>query len=128
VADLPAGKEPPQRQRSLRELRPVGLEVIQAGSTPAQRWAYLIDRYHYWGLHVVGENLGYLAYDRNGEEVACLLLGAPAWRCAVRDTYLTVPHSEMRPDRLNRPTCQRVPFLKPYRPGEVQRPRRFSFS
>src|SRR6185312_11469433 len=49
---------------------------------------YLLNRYHYLGLHVVGENLGYLAYDPNGCEVACLLFGAPAWRCAVRDAYL----------------------------------------
>ncbi|HEX9595621.1 MAG TPA: Druantia anti-phage system protein DruA [Anaerolineales bacterium] len=88
VADLPGWEEPPGRQRSLGELRPVGLEVIEAGTAQAKRWAYLINRYHYLGLHLVGENLGYLAYDRKGDEVAGLLFGAPAWRCAVRDAYL----------------------------------------
>lgn len=88
VADLPAWEEPPGRQSALAELRPVQVELTHAGSAQAKCWAYLINRYHYLGLHVVGENLGYLAYDRNGDEVAGLLFGAPAWRCAVRDAYL----------------------------------------
>jgi hypothetical protein len=88
VADLPAWEEPPRQERPLAALRPVRVEVMAAGTAQAKRWAYLINRYHYLGLHVVGENLGYLAYDRNGDEVACLLFGAAAWRCAVRDAYL----------------------------------------
>ncbi len=127
VADLPGWEDPPLRQRSLRELRPVGLEVIQAGSTPAKRWAYLIDRYHYLGLHVVGENLGYLAYDRNGQEVACLLFGAPAWRCAVRDAYLRRHSPQGRPPlgllanntRFLILPWQQVPHLASHILGEV---------
>jgi hypothetical protein len=88
VAELPDWEEPPRREGALAELRPVRLEVIRAGTTEAKRWAFLLNRYHYLGLHVVGENLGYLACDRRGCEVACLLFGAPAWRCAVRDAYL----------------------------------------
>jgi hypothetical protein len=88
VADLPHWTEPPCRETSVAQLRPIRLEVIDAGTAQARRWAYLVNRYHYLGLHVVGENLGYLAYDRHGDEVACLLFGAPAWRCAVRDTHL----------------------------------------
>jgi hypothetical protein len=88
VADLPAWTEPPRRETSLAQLRPIRLEVIHAGTVQARRWAYLVNRYHYLGLHVVGENLGYMAYDRNGDEVACLLFGAAAWRCAVRDAHL----------------------------------------
>jgi hypothetical protein len=97
VADLPGWEEPACRESSLAELRPVRLEVIQAGTAQARRWAYLINRYHYLGLHVVGENLGYLACDRSGDEVACLLFGAPAWRCAVRDAYLKLNTSGGRP-------------------------------
>lgn len=88
VAELPGWEEPPRREDSLAKLQPVELEVVRAGMVEAKRWAYLLNRYHYLGLHVVGENLGYLAYDRSGCEVACLLFGAPAWRCAVRDAYL----------------------------------------
>ena len=47
-----------------------------------------MSRYHYLGLRVVGENVGYLAVDRKGREVACLLFGAAAWRCGARDRKL----------------------------------------
>ncbi|HKX57568.1 MAG TPA: Druantia anti-phage system protein DruA [Xanthomonadales bacterium] len=76
------------------ELRPVRLELVRAGTTEAKRWAYLLDRYHYLGLRLVGENAGYLAYDAHGREIACMLFGAPAWRCAARDAYLQWNASE----------------------------------
>jgi hypothetical protein len=72
----------------LAEIAPVELEPVQAGSPAAQRWAYYLERYHYLGFRVVGENWGYLALDRQGREVGCLLFGAAAWRCAPRDRKL----------------------------------------
>jgi hypothetical protein len=45
---------------------------------------------------VVGENLGYLARDAQGRDLACLLFGAPAWRCAPRDRVLAWSESERR--------------------------------
>jgi hypothetical protein len=94
VADLPGWEPPPALESSLRELRPVRLELVRAGTTEAKRWAYLLNRYHYLGLRLVGENAGYLVYDGPGREVACLLFGAPAWRCAARDAYLQWSGSE----------------------------------
>lgn len=94
VADLPGWEEPPVLDSALRELRPVRLELVRAGSLEAKRWAYFLERYHYLGLRLVGENAGYLAYDRHGREVACLLFGAPAWRCAAREAYLQWSSSE----------------------------------
>jgi hypothetical protein len=94
VAELAQWEQPPVLESSLGELRPVRLELVQPGTIQAQRWAFLLDRYHYLGLRVVGENAGYLAYDRHGREVACLLFGAPAWRCAARDSYLQWSSSE----------------------------------
>ena len=88
VAELAGWEEPVRWEGSLPEVRPIRMEVIRPGTSEARRWAYLLDRYHYLGLRVVGENLGYLAYDRAGREVACLLFGAPAWRCRARDAYL----------------------------------------
>src|SRR5258706_397457 len=67
----------------------------------AGRWAYWLDRYHYLGLRVVGQNIGYLAYDREDREVACLLFGAPAWRCRARDQFLEWT-SEQRRKQLER--------------------------
>jgi len=84
----PDWQEPAVWTVSLRDLEPVRLERIEAGTSPAQQWAFYLERYHYLGWHLVGENLGYLARDRAGRDLACLLFGAAAWRCRVRDQYL----------------------------------------
>jgi hypothetical protein len=84
----PDWEEPARREASLATLQPLRVEPVKAGSDPARRWAFYLHRYHYLGLRVVGENLGYLASDATGREVACLLFGAPAWRCAPRDRAL----------------------------------------
>jgi hypothetical protein len=73
---------------SLGELRPLRLVVVEAGSPEHGRWRHYLGRHHYLGLRVVGENLGYLAVDREGRDVACLLFGAAAWKCAPRDRFL----------------------------------------
>jgi len=88
--------EPPLWEGLLAELKPIRLEVVSAGTAQAKRWAYLLHRYHYLGFRVVGENLGYLAYDRTGREVACLLFGAAAWRCRAREEYVNWTAQERR--------------------------------
>jgi hypothetical protein len=75
-------------EASFQEVEPVSLEVVRAGTEAHRRWATYLTRHHYLGLRVVGQNMGYLARDRTGREVAALLFGAPAWRCAGRDAYL----------------------------------------
>ena len=45
----------------LEQVRPVQLDWVEAGSDPARRVAFYLDRYHYLGWHVVGQNIGYLA-------------------------------------------------------------------
>lgn len=81
-------QRPAEWRASLAQIRPVSVEPVSAGSPAARRWAFYLDQYHYLGLHVVGENIGYLAVDAHGREVAALLFGAPAWRCAPRDQFL----------------------------------------
>lgn len=81
-------REPALRQVSLQDLRPLRIEVVAPGSQAARRWRFYLDRYHYLGLHVIGENLGYLAMDRQGGDLGCLLFGAAAWRCAPRDRWI----------------------------------------
>jgi hypothetical protein len=71
------------------EVGPVELEVVQAGSEAFRRWAYYLSTHHYLGLRMVGQNMGYLARDRSGREVAALLFGAAAWRCGARDAHLS---------------------------------------
>ncbi len=88
VAPLIDWQQPERWEGSLGQIRPVKLELICAGSATAARWAFYLDRYHYLKLRVVGENLGYLAVDAQGRDVAAVLFGAPAWRCAPRDQFL----------------------------------------
>ena len=96
-----AWQEPPAWEASLGEIAPVRMEPVRPGSEGSQRWGFYLDRYHYLGLRVVGENLSYLAVDRQGRDVACLLFGAAAWRCAARDRKLGW-RSEERRERLGR--------------------------
>jgi len=81
-------QQPEAWEAGLGQVRPVKLEPICAGSAAAVRWAFYLDQYHYLKLRVVGENLGYLAVDAHGRDVAAVLFGAPAWRCAPRDEFL----------------------------------------
>jgi hypothetical protein len=81
-------EEPVAWEGSLREISPIGVERVMPGTAADRRWRFYLHRYHYLGLAVVGENLGYLARDAQGREVACLLFGAAAWRCAPRDRTL----------------------------------------
>lgn len=85
---LPDWEAPLPWSAAFGHIAPVRAEPIVPGSSGARRWAFYLHRYHYLGLRVVGENLGYLAVDRSGRDVACLLFGAPAWRCAARDRVL----------------------------------------
>ena len=88
VARLSDWHQPEPWEASLGQIRPVKLELICAGSARAARWAFYLDQYHYLKLRVVGENLGYLVVDAQGRDVAAVLFGAPAWRCAPRDQFL----------------------------------------
>jgi hypothetical protein len=88
VARLKDWQQPEPWEARLGQIRPVKLELICAGSATAARWAFYLDQYHYLKLRVVGENLGYLVVDAHGRDVAAVLFGAPAWRCAPRDQFL----------------------------------------
>jgi hypothetical protein len=49
----------------------------------------LLSGHHYLGYRrPVGENMQYLARDRQGRVVACLVFGAAAWKCAPRDQFI----------------------------------------
>lgn len=99
VASLEQWEEPPTWTAALAQIAPVRLEKIAAGSPAAKRWAYYLERYHYLGFRVVGQNVGYLACDGQERDVGCLLFGAAAWRCAARDRRLGW-NSQERQERL----------------------------
>lgn len=73
----------------LQNLQPVRIEPVRPGSSEARLFHFLLQRYHYLGhRNCVGENLKYLARDREGRPLACLLFGSAAWKAAARDQWI----------------------------------------
>lgn len=90
---LPIAADLPLQERvacsiaaDLRELAPLTLDIVAARHPDFSRY---LARHHYLGYRgPVGENLAYLARDRHGRDVACLLFGAAAWKAAPRDRFI----------------------------------------
>jgi len=73
----------------LSSLQPVRVQPVTESSSEARLFGFLLQRYHYLGhRNCVGENLKYLARDREGRPLACLLFGSAAWKAAVRDQWI----------------------------------------
>ena len=72
----------------LRSVQPPRLELAQDLAS-RRHLARLLARYHYRGFNgAVGENLQYLARDRQGRELAVMVFGAAAWKVAARDQFI----------------------------------------
>ena len=73
----------------LAELRPLRLEAVRAGSPERALFSHYLAHHHYLGFGgPVGENIAYLARDRFGRELACMLFGAAAWKTKPRDNWI----------------------------------------
>jgi Domain of unknown function (DUF4338) len=73
----------------LRLLQPIGVGPVLEGTAEVLLFKFLLQRYHYLGhRNCVGENLKYLARDRQGRPLACLLFGSAAWKAAARDHWI----------------------------------------
>jgi hypothetical protein len=91
VPRLPAPLLESPVQGSLGGLLPLDIREVSAspGSLSRLLFENLLHRHHYLSYRSpVGENLQYLACDRQGRAVGCLLFGAAAWQCADRDAYI----------------------------------------
>jgi hypothetical protein len=74
---------------SLDRLRPLQLEPLAQDTSPHALFNFLLQRYHYLGHgNGVGEKLKYLARDRSGRPLACLLFGSAAWKARPRDAWI----------------------------------------
>lgn len=74
---------------SLHELAPVTIEPLHAKHPDYRAFTRHLAQHHYLGHRgPVGEHLAYLARDRHGRDVACLLFGASAWKAASRDQFI----------------------------------------
>jgi hypothetical protein len=126
---LPDWVEPPAWASSLAQVAPVDLVRVEAATADQTRWAFYLERFHYLGWKVVGENLGYLIRAADGRELGCLLFGAAAWRCGARDRWLGWDEATRRrdlPKVVNNTRCLilpwvRVPHLASHALGRVAR-------
>lgn len=76
-------------ESDLKTLQPVRIEPLQAGDPRESLFKFLLHRYHYLGLHTyVGETIKYMAHDRHGRLLACMLFGSAAWKARARDVFI----------------------------------------
>jgi hypothetical protein len=76
---------------ALHELVPLRLqEVSHADQHEARRHLEAaLHQYHYLGYRSrVGHNLQYWVCDQQDRPLGCVVFGAPAWQCAVRDQWI----------------------------------------
>lgn len=114
----------------LNTLRPLRIEVLGERHPDLALFGFLLQRYHYLGLrNGVGENLKYLARDRHGRPLACLLFGSAAWKAKARDLFIgwDAPCRQQHLTRLTNNTrflvlpWVRVPHLASHLLGQVCR-------
>ena len=76
-------------QGSLADLTPLRLDVMNARHPKRKIFSAYLTRHHYLGYRgPVGENIAYLASDRQGRHLACMLFGAAAWKIKPRDLWI----------------------------------------
>ena len=87
IRDVPHRTE--QIRGGLKALRPLAITPVPPRSDDQALFKCLVSRYHYLGLkNTVGENVQYLARDRGGRPLACMLFGSAAWKAAPRDDFI----------------------------------------
>lgn len=72
----------------LSELLPLSWHLARRGEPPRTLIARYLDQHHYLGYPDPLGQLHYLARDRNGRDVACLLFGSASWKVASRDSFI----------------------------------------
>lgn len=75
----------------LEDVLPLPVEELSRAEDPQGRRQLegALHQYHYLGYRSrVGQNLQYWVSDKQGRPLGCLVFGAPAWQCAVRDRWI----------------------------------------
>jgi hypothetical protein len=73
----------------LKALQPVRIEPLSARDSRLPLFKCLLHRHHYLGFQTcVGETVKYVAHDRHGRLLACMLFGSAAWKAKDRDTFI----------------------------------------
>jgi hypothetical protein len=73
----------------LRQIGPLMVQEISGDAAERRRFASALAEFHYLGYRgTVGENAQYTVIAGTGRLLACVLFGAPAWKCQARDQFL----------------------------------------
>jgi hypothetical protein len=73
----------------LAELGVITVSEVSAHATDRAWVKAALQQFHYLGFGgAIGENLQYLVRDGQGRALACLVFGAPAWKCQDRDRWI----------------------------------------
>lgn len=76
-------------EASLQQVSPIELEEVSHRPERRELFEFFLAEYHYLGFNgFVGQNLRYLASDREGRPLACLLFGSAAWKSAPREEFI----------------------------------------
>ena len=74
---------------ALDDVRPLSLRPVLRSTREGKRWNEFIARYHYLGYKtLVGAQMRYAVYDRDGWPVAMLGFSTAAWKVAPRDRFI----------------------------------------
>jgi hypothetical protein len=83
--------EPSPLAGDLTEVIPLALHEVSGPDDPQGRRLLeaTLHQYHYLGYRSrVGQNLQYWVADKRGRPLGCVVFGASAWQCAVRDRWI----------------------------------------
>ena len=74
---------------TLDEVRPLTVQRVVRDTREGKRWNEFIARYHYLGYKtLVGAQMRYAVYDRDGGPLAMLGFSTAAWKLAPRDKFI----------------------------------------
>ena len=74
--------------QGLAQLQPLSVRLVQPAQPERLRVVDYLLAHHYLGYpHPLGQ-LHYLVSDRSGRDLAVLLFGPPAWKCAPREDFI----------------------------------------
>ena len=74
---------------SLKEVKPLEIELLTPRSNDHALFKFLLCQYHYLRhRNTVGENMKYLVRSCDGRPLACVLFGSAAWKTVARDTFI----------------------------------------
>jgi hypothetical protein len=79
----------------LARLEPIQLTCARPRTSESALFDELLRRYHYLGYRTtIGQSMKYLAHDKSGRLLGCLLFGSAAWMAAPRDRWIGWTHPQ----------------------------------